>query len=165
MMKKPRWTTEELTFLRVQLGILTYKQIAQQLNRTVMAVKSKAIELQLNYVTQRQHYLSGQHVDSIHLQDCYTPLLVPSLPQPESTWSVWDELRAKVLYGAISHTALAKLLGRTPYAIHARLSRYHWSLHKAMQLRKLFVQQPDPVTWLKLYMLQQQVLHTPAALT
>ena len=78
---------------------------------------------------------------------------------------MWDELRAKVLYGALSHTALAKLLGRTPYAIHARLSRYHWSLNKAMQLRKLFVQQPDPVTWLKVYMLQQQVLHTPAVLT
>ena len=159
-MKKTRWTTEELALLRNQLGILNYKQIAQQLNRTVLAVKSQAIELKLNYLLQRERYLSGHHPDSIQQQPCYQPLLVPTLPQPETSWTAWDELRAKVLYGALTHPELARLLGRTPYAVHARLSRYHWSLHKAVQLRKLFAQQADPVTWLQLYILQQQV--TPA---
>lgn len=132
-----RWTTHEVAFLREHLGPMSFKRVAQALNRNLTAVKTKAYDLGLRARDKRQAYREGDHTTSIHNHPFFGPLLTritqPVLPRNQ--WSAFDELRALLFYGVVDDPQMTAILGRTQSALVTRRYYHRWNQSKARQLR------------------------------
>ena len=132
-----RWTPDELQFICDHLGPLTVKQIAQKLNRSVVATKTKLYELGLTVRGQRQAFLDGNHPAAVHRHPFFGPLLLPIYqpPLPRHAWTAFDQVRALLGYGILDDDRLATVLGRTQSALVTRRYYHRWNQSKARQLR------------------------------
>lgn len=132
-----RWTDAELQFIRDHLGEATVKQIAQKLNRSVFATKTKVYDLGLAVRIQRQAYRAGEHADSLVNHPVLGHLMVPiHQPRlPRNRWSAFDELRALFAYGAMDDEQLAGILNRSVSALVTQRYVHRWNMAKARHLR------------------------------
>lgn len=132
-----RWTDAELQFIRDHLGAMTVKQIAQKLNRSVFATKTKVYDLGLTVRGQRQTFLDGNHPAAIHRHPFFGPLLLPIYqpPLPRHAWTAFDQVRALLGYGVLDDDRLATVLGRTPAALVTQRYLFRWNKQKAALLR------------------------------
>lgn len=132
-----RWTTDEVDFLRTYLGPMSFKQVAQALNRNLTAVKTKAYDLGLRARAKRQAYREGDHTTSVHNHPFFGPLLTP-IGQPwlpHNKWTAFDELRALLFYGVVDDQQMTVILDRTRSALVTRRYYHRWNQSKARQLR------------------------------
>lgn len=132
-----RWTTHEVAFLREHLGPMSFKRVAQALNRKLTSVKTKAYDLGLSARDKRKAYREGDHTTSVHNHPFFGPLLTriaqPGLPRNQ--WSAFDELRALLFYGVVDDPQMTAILGRTQSALVTRRYYHRWNQIKARQLR------------------------------
>ena len=132
-----RWTDAELQFIRDHLGEATVKQIAQKLNRSVFATKTKVYDLGLAVRDLRRAYRAGEHADSLVNHPVLGHLMVP-IHQPRlarNKWSAFDELRALFAYGAMDDETLAGILNRSVSALVTHRHVHRWNMSKARHLR------------------------------
>ena len=132
-----RWTDAELQFIRDHLGEATVKQIAQKLNRSVFATKTKVYDLGLAVRDLRRAYRAGEHADSLVNHPVLGHLMVP-IHQPRlarNKWSAFDALRALFAYGAMDDEQLAGILNRSVPALVTQRYVHRWNMAKARHLR------------------------------
>lgn len=132
-----RWTTHEVAFLREHLGPMSFKRVAQALNRKLTSVKTKAYDLGLSARDKRKAYREGEHADSLVNHPVLGHLMVPiHQPRlPRNRWSAFDELRALFAYGAMDDEQLAGILNRSVSALVTQRYVHRWNMAKARHLR------------------------------
>ena len=132
-----RWTTNEVAFLCEHLGPMSFKRVAQALNRKLTAVKTKAYDLGLSARDKRKAYRAGEHADSLVNHPVLGHLMVP-IHQPRlarNKWSAFDALRALFAYGAMDDETLAGILNRSVPALVTQRYVHRWNMAKARHLR------------------------------
>ena len=130
------WTPDQDSLLLLHYGSMGRDELADLVGKTPKAVKTRVSRLRKGTGTARPTLsLVGrgktpqQHTDSV------ARLLDRDHYPVSPAWSAMDDFRLRLFYGARSVPELASALGRTTFAVQARLSVLGWSLDKAIAFR------------------------------
>ena len=130
------WTPDQDSLLLLHYGSMDRDALAELVGKTPKAVINRISRLRKGTVPPRPA-LTLVSADQTKQQtaDSVARLLDRDRYPVSPAWSAIDDFRLRLFYGARSVPELASALGRTTFAVQARLSVLGWSLDKAIAFR------------------------------